>query len=536
MEHITIFRRKDQTGDIRLRFRLQDTERGVDAAHPKGIDLYHKSAIMANVERELSRLNPDGTIKDGVPAKYKQMVGPKSNEILAEIEVIKRVYSAIKEANLVVDSKQFHKMIEDEKHPDRAERSEDETLLGQFRQFYAQYKDDSPLVFRDYQVLDGKLERYLRIAKRETILPKEFSVRDLEDFHKFMVDEYKYANSPKYGEYYAGMMERNIPKKPRSQNTVATEIKKLRTFFRWYAAQHDDYGKTPFERLSNAKRKELTSEEYDDAVCLTKDEFLKVLNTDVPTALQETKDVFLLQCNFGARIEDFRKIGMENVMVDAENGIPYLRYLPHKTLKKSKKDIETPILRYSLDIIKKYHFQFSILKYITGEKGYNRKIKDLLKHCGIDRGCKVYNAADKRNDIVPLYERASSKLCRKTFVDMMVKAQIDEYAAGLHKKGSEAVRHYTNMTLQDRFKLMCFAFSQPIYAVDRDLNIVGMERDTVDGLQRKADGLKALIAERTATMPTVDNLKAWADAMAELAAYNQELNEINARIIEELKK
>lgn len=148
----------------------------------------------------------------------------------------------------------------------------------------------------------------------------------------------------------------------------------------------------------------------------------------------------------------------------------------------------------------------------------------------------MYNAADKCNDIVPLYEKASSKLCRKTFVDMMVKAQIDEYAAGLHKKGSEAVRHYTNMTLQDRFKLMCFAFSQPIYAVDRNLNIVEMERDTVDGLQRKADGLKALIAERTATMPTVDNLKAWADAMAELAAYNQELNEINARIIEELKK
>lgn len=536
MEHITIFRRKDQSGDIRLRFRLQDTERGVDASHPKGIDLYHKSEIIANVERELSRLNPDGTIKDGVPAKYKQMVGPKSNEILAEIEVVKRVYSAIKEANLVVDSKQFHKMIEDEKHPDRAERSVDETLLGQFRQFYAQYKDDSPLVFRDYQVLDGKLERYLSIAKRETMLPKEFSVRDLEDFHRFMVDEYKYVTKPEYRHLYECMTSRNIPKNPRSQNTVATEIKKLRTFFRWYAAQHDDYGKTPFERLSNAKRKELTSEEYDDAVCLTKDEFLKVLNTEVPATLQETKDVFLLQCNFGARIEDFRKIGMENVMVDAESGIPYLRYLPHKTLKKSKKDIETPILCYSLDIIKKYRFQFPILKYITGEKGYNRKIKDLLKHCGIDRGCKVYNAADKCNDIVPLYERASSKLCRKTFVDMMVKAQIDEYAAGLHKKGSEAVRHYTNMTLQDRFKLMCFAFGQPIYAVDKNLNLVEVERNTVEELQRKADEMKALIAERTATMPTVDNLKAWADAMAELAAYNQELNEINARIIEELKK
>ena len=64
MEHITLFRRKDQKGNIRLRFRLQDTERGVDAAHPKGIDLYHKSDIFVDVEREWSRLNPDGTIEE----------------------------------------------------------------------------------------------------------------------------------------------------------------------------------------------------------------------------------------------------------------------------------------------------------------------------------------------------------------------------------------------------------------------------------------------------------------------------------------
>ena len=533
MEHITIFRRKDQTGKIRLRFRLQDTERGVDEAHPKGIDLYHKSDIVADVESELSRLNPDGTIKDKVPARYKQMVASKSAEIIAEIMAMKKVYAVIKEANLVVDSKQFHKMIEDEKHPDKVERSEDETLLGQFRQFYEQYKDKSRYVFRDYQVLDGKVERYLSVKKLTAMLPKEFSTRDLDDLYKFMVDEYKYVTRCPH--LYEGMRERDVPKKQRSQNTVATDIKKLRTFFKWYAAQHDDYGKTPFERLSDSRRKELTSEDYDDAVCLTKDEFLKVLNTDVPGTLQETKDVFLLQCNFGARIEDFRKLSMDSVMVDA-SGIPYLRYLPHKTLKKSKTDIETPILRYSLDIIKKYRFNFPILKYITGEKGYNRKIKKLLEHCGIDRGCKVYNAEKESNDIVPLYDRASSKLCRKTFVDMMNKAQIDEYAAGLHKKGSEAVKRYTNMGLQDRFKLMCFAFSQPIYAVDKDLNVIGVKRDTVDELQRKADELKTLIAELTAAMPqapeTVDDFKALSKAMA----YTQQLNEINARIIEELKK
>lgn len=66
---------------------------------------------------------------------------------------------------------------------------------------------------------------------------------------------------------------------------------------------------------------------------------------------------------------------------------------------------------------------------------------------------------------------------------------------------------------------MCYAFSQPIYAVDSNLNVVEAKTDTVDELQRKADVLKARILERTATMPTVDNLKAWANAMAEQSAF-----------------
>ncbi len=66
---------------------------------------------------------------------------------------------------------------------------------------------------------------------------------------------------------------------------------------------------------------------------------------------------------------------------------------------------------------------------------------------------------------------------------------------------------------------MCYAFSQPIYAVDSNLNVIEAKTDTVDELQRKADVLKARILERTATMPPVDNLKAWANAMAEQSAF-----------------
>ena len=73
----------------------------------------------------------------------------------------------------------------------------------------------------------------------------------------------------------------------------------------------------------------------------------------------------------------------------------------------------------------------------------------------------------------PLYTFGSSKLCRKTHVDIMNKVQVNMYAAGLHKEGSKAVNRYTKMEMKDHFMLMCVAFDQPIYKVDKELNIIG---------------------------------------------------------------
>ena len=46
------------------------------------------------------------------------------------------------------------------------------------------------------------------------------------------------------------------------------------------------------------------------------------------------------------------------------------------------------------------------------------------------------------------------------------------YAAGLHHEGSDAVNHYTSMGLKDRFVLMCYAYKQPLFYVNKDLKIV----------------------------------------------------------------
>ena len=103
--------------------------------------------------------------------------------------------------------------------------------------------------------------------------------------------------------------------------------------------------------------------------------------------------------------------------------------------------------------------------------GYNTKIRSILETCKIDRQVAHYDELKKENEYMPLYKAASSKLARKTHVDMMNKVQIDKYVAGLHKAGSGAVDRYTSLELKDRFKLMSLAFGQKPYTVDNNLNI-----------------------------------------------------------------
>ena len=46
------------------------------------------------------------------------------------------------------------------------------------------------------------------------------------------------------------------------------------------------------------------------------------------------------------------------------------------------------------------------------------------------------------------------------------------YATGLHSVGSRAVEHYSMLEIRDLFALLCVAFNQPKYKVDKELNII----------------------------------------------------------------
>ena len=211
----------------------------------------------------------------------------------------------------------------------------------------------------------------------------------------------------------------------------------------------------------------------DDPVFLRRDELTRLFACKIPSSLEPVREAFLLQTALGCRIGDFQKLTMDNIGVSDDN-IAYVHYLPHKTAgaQSTNTEVVTPLVRFAFDIIRKTEFRLPILKNVYGKNGYNVQLKKLLTTCGIERKVPIYDEQRQQNTYVPVCCIASSKLARKTHIDLMNKVQIDMYAAGLHKIGSEAVKRYTALELKDRFAIINLAFGQPQYRCDSSLNLL----------------------------------------------------------------
>ena len=420
MERISIEKRTSKTkGNIFLRFRVRDG---------RAVQLYYKSDIKASLA-DLDRFTDEGTLKKGYSIYNAELADEISRIILA----IKECYGKMVSDNLTLDSATLTSLVEEKLHPRVESKVERDSLLRRFEKFKeAAFRDGIIGTDRHkhYGTVYGKLYRFLYINKKLSIRPVAMTADLLMDFRSFLYDEYQFVE--RYPKLYEDFDKRELPTKRRSRNTVVTEMKMVQAFFR-ELEDMEEIEKSPFRRLGKERKKIVMTSKYNDPVYLYKEEFLTILHADVPHYLEETRAAFVLQCAFGFRISDFKKL--------------------------------------SLDIIKRSGFDFPVLRNQTGRTGYNAKIKSLLQSCHIDRKVNIFNEKTLENEYVPIYSIAGSKLCRSTFVDMMNKVQVNQYAAGLHKEGSDAINHYTKLELKDRFILMCQAFDEKPYSVKKDLSI-----------------------------------------------------------------
>lgn len=315
-----------------------------------------------------------------------------------------------------------------------------------------------------YAVLQGKarkLQRFLKIKGLSGISAREFTTELLLEYRKFIYDEYLYV--AQFPRLYPKGEGRHAPRRRCKNTTVVHDLKALQAFFR----ELEDTGEirhSPFKRISFEKRRSIMHVMYDAPFFLKADELRQVMATEVPAKLQWVKDLFVLNCALGCRIGDLLKLSMDKVAV-SEEGIPYVHYIPSKTARAqgTNLEIQTPLIQPALEIVERTRLAFWGRNPKYEKQVYNRELRRLLAFCGIDRPVCIYDHERGDNIYKPLYEVASSKLARKTHVDMLTKVQINYYAAGLHHEGSGAVFRYTSLELKDRYALLKAAFESDSY-------------------------------------------------------------------------
>ena len=458
LERITFYpcKKKDK---VKVKYRIRCGRKS---------QIYHTSDIICT-EAELAQFTPTGEKTSAKKNPNMEL----HDKLVKEYELMTTAYALMVDTGMDITTENLENEILKLKSPVEAAREEKPNIIERFKK-YADGSLKAGIIGENRHkhiiVVADKLDRFLKIQGISRITADEFTIDHLMDFREFLFDEYLYIE--KYPKLYEKVSERNKPKARLSMNTVTSQLKMLSTFFT-ELEDMDEIHKSPFRKMGKEKRKAVMKTKYDDPFFLRKDELLNIIKAKVPESLQDTKDAFLVQCAFGCRISDFSQMSMASIAVSDE-GIPYVHYIPQKTAnaQEGNSEVETPIVRYAFDIIKRTNFEFPSVKNVFGEFGYNAKIKTLLSICKIDRPVAQYNEATKKNEYEPLYKVASSKLARKTHVDMMSKVQVNQYASGLHKVGSSAVNRYTMMELKDRFTLMNAAFGQKPYKVDTELNIL----------------------------------------------------------------
>lgn len=301
-----------------------------------------------------------------------------------------------------------------------------------------------------------KLQRFLTIEGLSSIPADDFTSELVLKFRKFVYNEYQYV--PLYPELYPRRSGHRPPTKRCCNSTVVHDLKLLQSFFT-ELENTGEISQSPFRKISSKKRRSIMHVMYDDPIFLRAEEFRQVLQTDVPAELQWAKDLFVLNCAIGCRIGDLLRLTLDKVAI-SDDGIPYIHYIPSKTLGRqtTNKEVVTPLIEPAVEIIHRTQLKLLNNNPNYGRQCYNKSLRKLLEFCGISRMVNLFNPDTCENIARPLYEVATSKLARKTHIDMLNKVQINYYAAGLHRTGSDAVFRYTSLELADRNMLMKAAF------------------------------------------------------------------------------
>ena len=273
-----------------------------------------------------------------------------------------------------------------------------------------------------------------------TLFVETVTLEQMNDFRDYVADEYLLRQE--HPEFYATRMLINHKPKPLSNTTVINIMNLFCTFLHW--CKKMKYSDNEVYALYGCKEPT-----YGDPFFLTSEERNILYDADLGDnpKLAVIRDIFVFHCYIGCRVSDLYRLTRENI----RDG--FVEYMPQKTKKCQAKTVRVPLHEKALKILERYDANADKLLPFKSIHTYNLGIRELLKHCGIDRMVTILDTHGYNTVQRPLYEVASSHTARKTFVGNLYKQVPDpNLIASMsgHVEGSKAFRRYR--TIDDDMK------------------------------------------------------------------------------------
>jgi site-specific recombinase XerD len=236
------------------------------------------------------------------------------------------------------------------------------------------------LTIRNYNTLKNHLTAFCKYRRAEpnvAAVDKGF----IDEFGVYLAEKQNLINTSRWG-----------------------HIKNLKTFLRW-AYENDHTTQRSFERV---KRSAYYVQEP-MIIRLTEAELQSIAKLELPkeSALENARDLFLLQCSLGVRYSDLMTIGKESIEGD----------MVRLTTQKNRKDVSIPLLPTARKLIERE----KPLRTLSNQK-LNKYLKDVAKMAGLDAmvTLPVFQGPNRHDLTYPKYELVTTHTAKRTFVSLMV--------------------------------------------------------------------------------------------------------------------
>jgi integrase len=326
-------------------------------------------------------------------------------------------------------------VIEDVLHPTRAFERDHPNLLHRIHEYLEKY-DGAERTKEHIVRFERTMTRYHEY-RRELLSDTDFTLfvetvtlGQMNDFREYVANEYLLRQE--YPDFYIPRMLINHKPKPLSNTTVINIMNLFCTFLHW--CKRMKYSDNEVYAVYGCKEPT-----YGDPFYLTSEERNVLYDADLSDCpkLAVIRDIFVFHCYVGCRVGDLYRMTKENI----KDG--FLEYMPQKTKKCQAKTIRVPLHEKAVRILERYSGNTGKLLPFKPINTYNLGIRELLKHCGINRVVTILDTHGYNTVQKPLYEVASSHTARKTFVGNLYRQVPDpNLIASMsgHVEGSRAFR------------------------------------------------------------------------------------------------